>query len=118
LRRTAGERRTTDQHLVEDAPQRIDIGARVQLALATRLLRAHVGRGSEHQPGLGQVDRATRGLVIRWKRLRDAEVGDQRVPLGEQYVFRLDVAMEHAVGVSAGERAGYLADQPQRFRHR
>ena len=47
LRRGAGEGRLAAQQFVEDAAQRIDVGARIKGALAHRLLGAHVVRRAE-----------------------------------------------------------------------
>jgi hypothetical protein len=73
LRGAPGERRVADQHLVGDAAQRVDVGAGGDLALAHRLLRAHVGRRPERHAGLGHAGAA--GLA---RGERDPEVGHQR----------------------------------------
>ena len=39
-------------------------------------------------------------------RAGDAEVGDQRVPVGHHHVFGLDVAMDDALRVRVAERVG------------
>ena len=48
LRGRCGERGLSCQHLVEHHPERVDVGARVQLLPARRLLGAHVG-GRAHR---------------------------------------------------------------------
>ena len=52
------------------------------------------------------------------QRLGDAEVGDQRVPVREQDVGGLDVAVDDAVPVGVAQRVGHVAQDPQRLRHR
>ena len=56
------------------------------------LLGAHVLRRAERQPGLR--DAAAAGVAHGE---RDAEVGDQRLPVVQQDVLGLEVAMDHAV---------------------
>ena len=70
---------------------------------ARRLFGAHVGRGPDRHPGLGQPVRRR-----RLERAGDAEVGHQRLAVGEQDVLRLDVAMDHALAVGMVERVGDL----------
>ena len=53
-----------------------------------------------------------RAAARRAHRLGDAEVGDDRVALGEQHVVRLDVAVDDAVPVGVGERVDHLAQDP------
>ncbi len=79
LRRGPRERWMAGQHLVEYAPQRIDVRPGIELALAAGLLRAHVGGSAEHHAGLGHRARRVRVSVGRPERLRDPEVGHQRV---------------------------------------
>ena len=57
LRRWPGERRLAGQHLVEHAAERVDVGAGVDVALAARLLGAHVGRRADGEAGLGELAR-------------------------------------------------------------
>ena len=81
--------------------------------LARRLLGAHVGRGPDRQPGLGQA------IVHARQGPRDAEVGDQGAAVaGEQQVLGLDVPMDHAVSVGVLERPGRLGGDPERRVHR
>jgi hypothetical protein len=72
------------------------------------VLRAHVGRGADHEPGLGQLL-----LAARAQRPRDPEVRHQRVAVvGEQQVFRLDVAMDYSVAVRVLQRLRCFARDP------
>ena len=90
----AGERRLAREHLVEHRGQAVDVGPRVELAVARRLLRAHVGRRADGEPGLGEP------RVAAAQRPGDPEVGHQGVAVpGEQEVLRLDVAVDHALVV-------------------
>jgi hypothetical protein len=45
---------------------------------------------------------------------RDAEVGDQRLPIVQQDVLGLDVAVDHALAMCVVERAGHLAGDAHR----
>ena len=100
LRRRPGVGRLPRQHLVQHAPQRVHVGAGVELVCAARLLRAHVGRGPDRDPGARQL------LLAPAERPGNAEVRDQGVALGEQDILRFDVAMHHAaaMGVIQGFR--------------
>ena len=98
----AGERRLAGEHLVQHAPERIDVGARVDGALAHGLLGTHVLRRAERRPALGHARR----LVGARGGEGDAEVRDERLALVQENVFRLDVAMNHAAPVRVVERAG------------
>ena len=82
------------------AAQGVDVRAGGDLALAHRLLGAHVVRRAERHAGLGHP--APAGLAGRE---RDAEVGDQGLAVVQQDVLGLDVAVDHAVAVGVVERA-------------
>ncbi len=103
LRRAAGERRIAGEHLVGHASQRVDVGPRGDLALAHRLLGAHVVRRAEAHSGLGHPAAAGAGDGER-----NAEVGHERAPVVDQDVLGLDVAVDHAVAVGVVERGGHL----------
>ena len=105
----AGERRVAREHLVEHRAQGVDVGAGGDLALAHRLLGAHVVRRAERHAGLGHP--APAGLAGRE---RDAEVGDQRLAVVQQDVLGLDVAVDHAVAVGVVERRGHFGRDPDR----
>ena len=103
LNRGSGVRRLARQHLVEQAAEAVDIGPGVEAAFAGGLLRAHVARGAEGEAGLRHPVAA--GVAHGQ---RDAEVGDQRRPVVQQDVLRLDVAVDHAVAVGVVQRRADL----------
>ncbi len=93
------------EHLVEHGAHRVDVGARIAAA-APDLLRRHVvGRahgGGERSPG----EPARRGED------RDAEVEQLHLALRRhQHVLRLDVAVEHPLGVEVGQGGADLAGE-------
>ena len=99
--RVAGERWRADQQLVEDAPERVDVRARID-GLAAGLLGAEVGGGAHHRADLGEV------LVgVGGDRPGDAEVGDlHQAGGGDEDVAGLHVAVDDAVAVGEAERGG------------
>ena len=103
-------RRLTAQHLVQHASEAIDVAAAVELLTARRLLRAHVPRGTDDEPGLGQPIAAGCG-----NRSGDPKVGNQRMTAAQEDVLRLDVAVDHVMAVGVAERVCYLAGQLQRL---
>ena len=94
-------RRLAREHFIKHGAERIDGGASVDHAVARRLLGRHVLRRAERQAGLGDPSAAG----IRDGQ-RDAEVGDDRLPVLEQNVLGLEVAVDHAVTVGLAERIG------------
>ena len=91
-RLVALERRVPREHVIQHAPERVDVGARVDLA-AGRLLRRDVRRRAERLAG-------HRERHVAALQARDPEVADHRVVVGRQEdVRRLDVAVHYAVGV-------------------
>jgi hypothetical protein len=70
-------------------------------------------RRAHGHPGLGQVPAAR--LVHR---LRQAEVGHQRVTAAQENVLRLHVAVHNAVLVGVRERVRDLARDPEGFLER
>jgi hypothetical protein len=80
--------------MAQGAAECIDVGTRVQVPLAERLLRAHEVRRPERHLG----DACTPFRPVRSE--RNAEVGDQCTAVMQQDVLGLDVAMDRAlVGV-------------------
>ncbi len=86
----------------------------IDARIGGHLLRRHVGRRAERQAGTGQPLPA--GGVAH--RLGDAEIHHQCVAVGEEYVLRLDVAVDYPDLVGLGERVGDLAGQPDDLGHR
>ena len=70
-------------------------------------------RGAEGQPGLGDPGAAGLGHGQR-----DAEIGDHRLARLEQDVLRLEVPVDHAVGVGVVQGVGEQGDQANRLIHR
>ena len=97
------------EHLVEHAAEGVDVAPAIDVALAGRLLGAHVRRRAEATPV--SVRRSSPAAVDG---PRDAEVGDDGVALLEQDVLGLDVAMDDAVRVGVAERVGDLAGDAER----
>ena len=93
-RRVGDERGPSGEHLVQDAPQRVDVRARVA-RLAARLLGRQAWRAAD--------DEAAPRDGLRARRPRDTEVDDlYPVVAGEHHVARLHVAMHHAALVRGG----------------
>jgi hypothetical protein len=111
----AGERRLAGQHLVEHAAQGVDVRARIDGALADRLLGAHVVRRAQREAGLGQPV-VTR--FVRRERPGDAEVGDQRMAAGQEDVLRLDVSVDHPMLVGVVQPVGHLTRDADGIGHR
>ena len=100
-----GERAGED--LVQDDAQRVDVAAVVG-GFAAGLLGGHVIDGADDGAGLGHGR-------PRLERARDAEVGDEGVPVAvDQDVLRLEVAVHDPGLVRRLERLGDLARQRQR----
>ena len=60
-------------------------------------------------------DSVSRSSAAALGRERDAEVGDHRLALVQQDVLRLDVAVDHALGVGVMQRGGDLPDEAERL---
>ena len=105
------ERAAPRQHLVEDGPERPDIGSLVHRP-AARLLRAHIRRRPQDDPGGGGVHRnrgrarrsRTRGAV-RFECFRETEIEDLDGPIGADLDVRwLQIAVDDSGGVRGLER--------------
>jgi len=103
--RTAAERGSSAEHLVQHAPERPDVGPSIR-GLARRLLRAHVRRGPEQDARSGHLERPGRdvGQVLvdprLLPRLGEAEVEDLDGPFGcDPDVGRLQVTVDDALVV-------------------
>jgi hypothetical protein len=109
----AGERTLPGQALEEDAPEREDVAARVEIAPTFGLLGRHVARRADHDVGGG--DRR------RLADLRDAEVDHLHAvdaTVHEEEVLGLDVAVDDAARVGDAERLGHVAREEDRVRDR
>ena len=104
----AQERRPTGKDLVAHHSEGVDVDPMVEGRVRGCLLRRHVGRRAEGDTRGREVGRG--GGVT--DRLGDPEVGHQGVAPREENVFRLDVAVHHAVLVRIGQRIGHFADDP------
>ena len=90
------ERHLSGQHLVEDDPQRVDVGL-LGHVVAERLLGRDVVGRAQHPAGGGQA--------LSLHRARDPEVGHLGPPVAiDQHVLRLDVPVHELVQVRALER--------------
>ena len=109
----AGERRPSGEHVVEDRAERVDIRALVD-TFAARLLARHVRRRAHHLADRGLV-RAGRGAIRRERLLvacrevfREAPIDDDGLAeLADEDVRRLEVAVDHALGVRVRDRVGH-----------
>ena len=94
----------------EDGAETVNV--RLRRCLPTELLGRHVRGGTDRQAAL--CERLT---TRSDDRLRDPEVGDERVVVGEHDVGGLDVAVDHALAVCVVQAAGHVsgdADGPVR----
>ena len=113
LSRRSREGRFSHQHFIDDTAERVDVGARGDVAVAQRLLGAHVGRRADGDAGGGEPF-AGRGI----ERAGDSEIGHHRFAVGEQDVLRFDVAVDQPVGMGVLECAGHLRRDANRLTHR
>jgi hypothetical protein len=86
----------------------------VSVRIGHRLLGRHVHRRAQSDSGGRQ--RGTADSVR--ERLSNTEIRYQGMPAREQHVGRLDVAMDHALGVRVGQRIDYIAKYPHGIGHR
>ena len=109
----ARERRTPGHHLVEHAPERVDVAPAVHLGVRAGLLGAHVARRAHYGADGGDPVAAGVGGP------GDPEVGDEGATVpGEEDVLGLDVAMDHALPVGVLERLRRLTRDADRVRDR
>ena len=92
------------QHLEQDDPQRIDIGAVIDLHLPLALFGGHVVRRAHHGTGA----RLVRHLLLGLGQLGQPEVQDLdevriATPGDQENVFRLEIAVDDAVVVRCAE---------------
>jgi hypothetical protein len=100
------ERRPSGEHLEEDAAERVDIGAVIDLAGAAALLGRHVRRRSDHQAAV----RLLRRRLVP-EQLGDAEVEHDGalaalhlLVADEHDVIGLEIAVDDAARVGGGQR--------------
>ena len=101
--RRTPDRRLTDEHFVEHAPEAVDVAPSVERSAAGGLLRAHVRRRADRHPRDGEHAPARRA-----DRPSDPEVADHRVAGFEQDVLRLDVAVHKPVAVGVAQRVRHF----------
>ena len=102
LDRGAGERWLAHQHFVQHAGQRVEIAATVHV-FTHGLLRTRIrGRPDTH----AKLRERARTRVVH--RLTDPEIGEQRVPVLQQDVLGLYVAMHHVGPMRVLQRASDL----------
>ena len=99
-------RRLTRQAVVQDAAERVDVGAAVE-RLAPDLLGAAVVDCPEEGAGLCHR--------LGARALGEAEVAEVGVPVGEQDVRRLEVAMDQVGAVGVVEGTADLLGDPERI---
>jgi hypothetical protein len=104
------ERDPARQHLVEQYPEGVDVGASVYVA-THRLLRRDVVGGAEDPPRLREA--------VGLQRQRDPEIGHLRAPIGvDQDVLRLHVPVNEHPGVRGRQPAADLDRVGRRLVHR
>ena len=104
----AGERAPAGEQLVPDDAHGVQVRPVIGLPVRHGLLRRHVARRAQREPGRRDELRARR-LV---QRLGHAEVHQQRVPAREHDVVWLDVAVDHPLAVGVGQRVEHVAQDP------
>ena len=88
------------EHFVQHTAKRVDVAPGGDLALARRLLGAHIVRRADGKPGPRQASAGG-----RCHRERHAEIGHQCLAIVKQDVLRLDVPVDHAVAMRIVEGA-------------
>jgi len=98
--------------LVQSDAERVDVGSRVDVAGVLQALRRDVGRTSDDPAPLGH-------RPVHSNPLGKPHVGDlDRAVLGEDEVFRLDVAVDDLAAVRVRERRGGLSRVSDGIDHR
>jgi hypothetical protein len=116
-RRHAVERMPAGQQLVGDAGQRVNVVARVRIALLEHL-RAGVGRGQRAQRA-GVEQRLLGVGIIGPAGPGDAEIEHLRLAgLGHKHVARLEIAMDDLFLVRIGQRRADTVYDAQRLLER
>ncbi|MDX2644123.1 hypothetical protein PV341_11135, partial [Streptomyces sp. PA03-1a] len=111
-RRVTGEGRPAGEQLVEQAPQRVLVGARVHRR-AVDLLRREVGGRPHGHPGRGQPGRRV------GDDLGDAEVEDLDLAVSrDHHVGRFDVAVDQPLRMAVGQGVGDVPHDRRRALHR
>src|SRR5207302_11386956 len=110
LRARPRKGRLARQHLVQHAPETVDVAPLVHPGTRRALLGAHVARRADRNPPLRQLAAGSCG-----DRPRDPEVRHHRLASRQQDVLRLDVAVHHVVAVGVAQRARHLAGDPYRL---
>ena len=100
-----GEGWPAGQEFVGEDTQRVEVGAAVNLGIARRLFRRHIGRGADGDPRGGELIRPGRFA----HRLGHAEIHHQRVAAREHDVVGLDVSVHHPLRVGVRQRVADLA---------
>ena len=106
-------RRLTHQHLVQHAPQGVDITRGTRLTIRRSLLRAHIVRSAHGQARLGQPP-----APGRTHRKRDSEVCHEWAALTQQDIRRLDVPVDHTPLMGSVKGLGNVGGDPHRLLHR
>ena len=101
------------EHSEQHAPEREDVGARIDIGRTDGLLRRHVAHRADDRTGARQHARAQR--VSRDTEVEELEV--RGVAVDEEEVRRLDVAMDDAAPVRDRESLGDAASDRERLAH-
>ena len=102
------------EQLVREQADRVDVHAMICSRIRRELLGRHVGRRADRHAGGGAAMRRNG----RTQRLRDAEVGDERVQARRQDVVGLDVAVHHAARMRVRECVHHVVQDAHDIAHR
>ena len=103
------ERWLAGEALVEEAPERVDVDAMVEL-LGQDLLRRHVLAGAHEEPGARQRAAVLRGLLAEPEVREPGAQLPGLLVVGDEDVRRLHVTVVEAGGVNGVERARHLLE--------